>query len=347
MDDHTFGAAVSAPDLEGFLTDVLVPNYGMGGMMPVCIWGNHGIGKTEIVRAFAQKNKWQYQEIAPAQFEEMGDFLGMPTIENGYTKLKPPRWVPSSKGPGILMLDDFNRADDRILRGLMPLLQDGQLVSWVLPDQWRIVLTANPDSGDYSVTPLDDAILTRMIHITLTFDVQAWLSWAGTSGLDYRGIAFVARYPELVTGKRTTPRTLEQFIRLAAGIPDWKRGRKQLQHMAEACLDPETVGGLLDFVRAGGAGFPGPESILLQGDFNPIRDHDSISVWPVLEGVLRYLERQKGPPSSQELNNLKKLILLDVVTKDQCLAVAQRLIRCRKPYFNTFLSDTEIGAKML
>ena len=47
---------------------------------PVCIWGKHGIGKTEMVIQFAKKNNWPYVYCAPAQSEEMGDLHGIPEI---------------------------------------------------------------------------------------------------------------------------------------------------------------------------------------------------------------------------------------------------------------------------
>jgi MoxR-like ATPase len=122
-----------------------------------------------------------FRLLRTAQFEEMGDLHGIPTIrdptpdesnsDDEYTVFAPPEWVPTAKGPGILLLDDINRADDRILRGIMQLLQNFE---WQLPEQWQIVATANPEGADYSVTPMDDAMLTRMLHFTLTFDAKAW-----------------------------------------------------------------------------------------------------------------------------------------------------------------------------
>ncbi len=76
-----------------------------------------------------------------------------------------------------------------------------------LPSKWQIVTTANPDNGDYSVTPMDDAMLARMLHITLNFDAKIWAEWAQATVINPRGIDFVLTYPEAVTGKRTTPRS--------------------------------------------------------------------------------------------------------------------------------------------
>ena len=55
-------------------------------------------------------------------------------------------------------------------------------------------------------------MLTRMLHMTMIFDVKSWAKWAMNSGVDPRGIAFVLTYPEVITGERTTPRTLTQFL---------------------------------------------------------------------------------------------------------------------------------------
>ena len=56
----------------------------------------------------------------------------------------------------------------------MQLLQNFEMFSWQLPEQWQIVAIANPEGADYSVTPMDDAMFTRMLHFTLTFDAKAW-----------------------------------------------------------------------------------------------------------------------------------------------------------------------------
>ena len=41
------------------------------------------------------------------------------------------------------------------------LLQNYELSSWKLPEKWQIIATANPEGADYSVTPMDDAMLTN------------------------------------------------------------------------------------------------------------------------------------------------------------------------------------------
>ena len=226
---------------------------------PICIWGSHGLGKTQMVQDYAKSKGWVFAYCAPAQFEEMGDLHGIPSMHDPtpdqpnsgdeITIFAPPEWVPKDKGPGILLLDDVNRADDRILRGIMQLLQNFAMFSWQLPDQWQIVATANPEGASYSVTTMDDAMLTRMLHFTLVFDAKAWAKWASSEGVDPRGIAFVLSYPETVTGKRTTPRTLAQFFEQIREIPDLKAQIELVGTLAASVLDETTVAAFITFVN--------------------------------------------------------------------------------------------------
>ena len=244
----------------------------------VCIWGTHGLGKTQIVRDYALEKKWKFSYIAPAQFEEMGDLHGMPIVVDPdkritgdeYTVYSPPDWVPRQEGPGILLLDDINRADDRILRGCMQLLQNFELTSWELPPKWQIVATANPEGGDYSVTPMDGAMLTRMLHTTLKFDAKIWAEWAYAANVDERGIAFVLTYPELVNSDRTTPRSLTQFFEQIASIDDLKGNLQLVQALALSSLDEVTVSSFIAFVNDELTQLIDPEEILDAKDFKSI-----------------------------------------------------------------------------
>ena len=256
----TLGPTLDATNLAAVLrhvfdTNALAPNHGELPT-PVCIWGPHGIGKTALVRELARARSWGFVEISPAQIEELGDLHGLPTrldggtgdAKDGRTGFLPPSWVPKSKGPGILLLDDLNRADERVLRALMQLLQTHRLFSWALPEGWQIVCTANPDSGSYSVTPMDDAMVTRMVHFTMTFDAKVWAAWARDAGIDKRCIEFVTTYPEAVLGRRTTPRTFAQLARLLAPIPDFTAARELVSRLAHATLDVGTAASFVSFV---------------------------------------------------------------------------------------------------
>lgn len=232
---------------------------------PTCIWGTHGIGKTDLVKQIAKELDIDFKYIALAQFEEMGDLLGMPDRKEGITIFNPPSWVPKD-GHGILLIDDFNRADERILRGCMQLLQNYETAAWTLPEGWDIVLTANPTHGEYSVTDLDPAMLTRMRHISMKFNVQDWAKWAIDKGIHDICVNFVLTYPEIITnGKRTTPRSLVQFFDsiepFMNDLTDSKIS-ELIKALGLSTLDAETVATFFIFLNEDMSKIVSPEEII-------------------------------------------------------------------------------------
>ena len=357
-----YGVESKASEVKQFIQHIIQQNLQAESLgqnkFPICIWGTHGIGKTEIVRQFAKENHYQWAYIAPAQFEEMGDLIGMPSIKNGKTIFNPPDWVPTTEGPGILLIDDVNRADGRILRGMMQLLQNYELLSWKLPPQWQIVLTANPDGGDYSLTPLDDAMLTRMLHISLIFDAKAWAVWAGKNKIDARGINFVLSHPELVQGERTTPRTLVQFFQSIAAIPKLSENLTLVQMLGASCLDEKTVAAFLSFVQQNLAQLISPENICTSSDFEtevyqPIKkivqqDLLRVDILATLCTRLNnYLVLNKIKPTPLQFSNIQSFIKMDLLPNDLRLSFLQGIISSSNPQLKTVLEDSAIAQLLL
>jgi MoxR-like ATPase len=277
MSEKGYGKALSAEEIGHLLDEVLkeVNSQKDKGhlIQPICIWGKPGIGKTQIVMDIARRKGWGFSYCAPAQFEEMGDFHGIPVVENGRTVYNIPKWVPQVTGqPGILLLDDFNRSDDRILRGLMQLLQHHGLMSWKLPSNWFIVCTANPEGDEYSVTTLDSAMLTRMMHVTLKFDPKEWARWALKHDVDLRGVDFVLTYPEIANGYRTNPRSLTTFFHHIKGIKNLSEEVERVHTMAMALLDEETVSAFMVFIDNELNALVSPEELLEAKSFELIQD---------------------------------------------------------------------------
>ena len=321
----------------------------------VCIWGTHGIGKTELVASVARDMGFQFRYIAPAQFEEMGDLLGMPSIKDGVTQFAPPAWVPIVDEPGILLIDDVNRADDRILRGIMQLLQNYELATWRLPPQWHIGLTANPAGGDYSVTPMDDAMITRMRHITLEFDVKAWAVWAEKQGVDHRGIDFVLAYPEMIKGRRSTPRTLVQFFDNIQHIADLRAELPLVQLLANSCLDAATSATFISFVQNNLGKMIGVAEILTARDFDQevlarlkelMNGHQRLDILSTLTTrLLTHIAATDRKPAAAELENIKKFLKLDLMPNDIRMAAMQDIMKI--PVLKGLLTDPQLSKALL
>ncbi len=333
----------------------------------VCIWGTHGLGKTQIVRDYAREKKWKFSYIAPAQFEEMGDLHGMPNVVDPdetisgdeYTVYSPPDWVPREDGPGILLLDDINRADDRILRGCMQLLQNFELTSWKLPPKWQIVATANPEGGDYSVTPMDGAMLTRMLHATLKFDAKIWAQWAYSANVDERGISFVLTYPELVNSERTTPRSLTQFFEQIASIDDLKGNLQLVEALALSSLDEVTVSSFIAFINDELTQLIDPEEILDTEDFKKVAkkikdisvdDSGAKRVDRLSTMCARLYLKLISDNYTQEKNhgkNLVEFLLLDTIPNDLLMSLYMDLQKHGGDEIKEMTRDKKLASKLL
>ena len=328
---------------------------------PICIWGTHGLGKTTLVSDFAREAGWKLAYCAPAQFEEMGDFHGLPVLcEDGgarRTSFAPPTWVPAERGPGILLLDDINRADDRILRGLMQLLQRSALQSWALPAGWQIVATANPERSSYSVTPLDDAMLTRMINVTLVFSAGAWGRWAQQQGVDPRGIEFVLAYPEISTGQKTTPRTLVQLFGLLRSVPDLHAELDLVSALARSMLDEASAAAFVRHVAETLSVMIEADDILDAEDFGEIREKilaiarderglrlDRLSI---LCQRLKLRLTRAGERSPRAGENLVSFLLLEVLPNDLRMSLHQDLLRDGPPFVIEALESPHLTMKLL
>lgn len=347
----TFGPPLYAQQLKQFLSHHIENNLRLqkrgNAPVPLCIWGEHGIGKTQIVEAFARENRMKFSYLAPAQYEEMGDLAGLPDLEDGKTVFRPAAWVPRSQGPGILLLDDFNRADERILRGLMQLLQGYGLAGWQLPPKWQIILTANPDHGDYSVTPLDDAMLSRMLHVELQYRLSDWMEWAQKNDIDPRAQRFMQLQQLHLPKGRTTARSLTQFFQSIETIPDWKAAIEQVAHYAHATLEEETADAFLRFVQAEAWQIPSPQEAL-QGAFRQIPTHTPHPLWAqFVKALIQHINQRPQLLSKSEKTQLIEFITSEQLPKDVHLMMMRLLQKIDRRDINEILNKPEVLRQML
>lgn len=347
-----------------------------------CIWGTAGIGKTSFCKEYrnkettwkGEKRVWDVRDVPIAQFEEMGDLHGLPhkcTLMRGpkgeerwvpeehaedfkkegwkmdtnyapVTKMAPPDWVPVRPGPAILLLDDWNRASVRIIKGIMQLLQNFGMVSWQLPPGCNIVLTGNPDQQDFLVTSIDSAILTRIKHITLKPDNKEWAVWAERAQLDPRGINFILRYPEMMLpkgeSKRSNPRTLAEFFRLSKHFPSIEGDAEALRTHANSLLDEETTTAFLVFAAKDNELTIEPEQILsgekkasehvknLMGRSEPRVDILNI----ICERLYALIVQPTCKQTEERIKNFQNFIVMECIPEDTRDSLCRRIARRRE-----------------
>tara|TARA_R110001632_G_scaffold41591_3_gene104625 strand:- start:5896 stop:7161 length:1266 start_codon:yes stop_codon:yes gene_type:complete len=149
-----------------------------------------------------------------------------------------PEWIADKKQGGILLLDDWNRADVRFIQACMELVDRQTYISWTLPQDWHIILTANPDNGDYMVNSVDSAQKTRYISANLKFDIDVWAKWAEGAGIDSRCINFLLMHPELVT-QETNARSISTFFNAISSFEKFEENLSLIQMIGEGSVGEE------------------------------------------------------------------------------------------------------------
>jgi len=146
-----------------------------------------------------------------------------------------PEWIADAKEGGILLLDDWNRADTRFIQAVMELIDRQTYISWTLPKDWHIMLTANPDNGDYMVNSVDSAQKTRYVTANLKFDVNVWAQWAEGANIDSRCINFLLLHPELVT-QETNARSITTFFNSISSFTNFEDNLSLIQMIGEGSV---------------------------------------------------------------------------------------------------------------
>ena len=236
------------------------------GKVPVAIniEGDAGLGKTSAIMQLGKELNMQVVKLNLSQLEELGDLVGFPVKEfeiqnaegkttwinesqisaasaKGYKVIgkrmshAAPEWIQGKGEGGFLILDDYTRADHRFMQATMEILDRQEYVSWKLPKNWHVLLTTNPDNGDYNVTSLDIAQKTRFISVELKYDSNVWAKWAETANIDGRCINFMLMHPELVN-QSVNPRSVTTFFNGISSIPKFEDNLPLIQMIGEGSV---------------------------------------------------------------------------------------------------------------
>ena len=259
---------LNVEELKNFIKHMVKNNQHIQneGKVPVAIniEGDAGLGKTSAIMQLGKEMNMEVVKLNLSQLEELGDLVGFPVKEfqiqnaegkttwinesqinaaaaKGYKVIDKrmshaaPEWIQGRGEGGFLILDDYTRADHRFMQATMEILDRQEYVSWKLPKNWHVILTTNPDNGDYNVTSLDVAQKTRFISVGLKFDKDVWAKWAETVGIDGRCINFMLMHPELVN-QSVNPRSITTFFNAISSIPKFEDQLPLIQMIGEGSV---------------------------------------------------------------------------------------------------------------
>ena len=183
----------------------------------------------------------------------------------------PPEWIADKKNGGILILDDWNRADIRFIQAVMELVDRQEYISWKLPKDWHIVLTANPDDGEYLVQAIDVAQRTRFVSTVLKWSSERWAEWAEGNAIDSRCINFILMHPEIVSAK-VNPRSLTTFFNAISSIESFENALPMIQMVGEGSVGPEAATLFTTFINNRMDKLISPKDVLLHASHSHVID---------------------------------------------------------------------------
>jgi hypothetical protein len=359
------------------------------GKVPVTvnIEGDAGLGKTSAILQLGEELNIPVVKLNLSQLEELGDLIGFPVKEfqvknaegktlwiteqeidtatsKGYRVVDKrmthaaPKWIQGKGEGGFLILDDFTRADHRFMQAVMEICDRQEYVSWKLPKNWHVILTTNPDNGDYNVTSLDVAQQTRFISVELKFDEKVWAKWAEKVNIDGRCINFMLMHPELVTQK-VNPRSITTFFNAISSIEKFNEELPLIQMIGEGSVGADFSAMFTMFINNKLDRIISPEDILTKdeayvigalrsmiGEDDEFRaDISSVVSTRLINYALREAETKSIP--QEIINRLVKLTTdCTSFTDDLSYYIVKELTNGNKQKFSKMLLNPKV-AKMV
>lgn len=259
----------------------------------------------------------------------------------------PPEWISGKEGGGILILDDWNRADMRFIQACMEICDRQEYISWKLPKDWHIILTANPDNGEYLVNSIDTAQSTRFVSVVMKWNHERWAEWAEQQNLDGRCINFVLMHPEIVNAK-VNPRAITTFFNCISSFENFNQRLPMIQMIGEGSVGTEVATLFTTFIHNKMDKLITPKEILTGADdvkvssdlLNAIQDDDgkyradiaSLLTTRLINFALLYAS--KNTIEDKHINRLIHLVKdPDVFTDDLKYHLVKKILNGNKQKF--------------
>ena len=177
------------------------------------LWGHAGIGKSTVVKQYAEEKGYKFFPFYLGTQSDIGDILGLASFvkdENGSeiaTTFATPLWLKETieycqnnpQSGAIIFLDEFNRARRDILNGMFSLALDKTFHTIKLPENCHVMAAGNPPTDEYFTTDINEtALMARFAHIKLEPSFNEWLQFAQNQKFEPTLVSFLKEQPELL-----------------------------------------------------------------------------------------------------------------------------------------------------
>lgn len=195
-------AAITVSPAE--LADVLLH---VAVVRPVFLWGAPGIGKSSLVRAFAESLGLECVTLLGTQLAPE-DLIGVPQIVDGRSRFAPPESV-ARREPYCLFLDELNASSAEVQKAFYSLILDRRIGTYELPRGSVVIGAGNRATDNALARTMPSALLNRLVHVHLRASATDWLEWAGEAGIHAWVYDYLVQRPDHLW--TAPPKTEEPF----------------------------------------------------------------------------------------------------------------------------------------
>jgi hypothetical protein len=169
----------------------------------VMIWGDSGIGKTELSDQLALAEMRRKIDFR-INIREPVDLRGIPVPDLALmiTRWLTPGELPKSDGsdgPTLLVLDEINTGTMQMMAAAMQLVLEGAVGEYKAPENCAILAMGNRSKDSRAVVQMPKPLKNRFSHWTMVVDHDAWVEHCKRTGLPAEIIAFIRFRPEFLS----------------------------------------------------------------------------------------------------------------------------------------------------
>jgi len=213
------------------LTQAQLPEFllNVAVVRPVFIWGAPGIGKSSLVRQFADRLGLDCVSLLGSQLAPE-DLIGVPQIVDGKSRFCPPQMIARERAY-CLFLDELNACTHEVQKSFYSLIHERRVGDYVLPEGSIVLGAGNRAQDSAIVRPMSSALMNRMVHVHLRVSHRDWLAWAGTSGIHPWVTDYIGNRPDHLWSP--PPKTEEPF----SSPRSWHMLSDSLREFGDAITD--------------------------------------------------------------------------------------------------------------
>ena len=347
------------------IKDVLTHNIEL--KIPTFVWGQPGIGKSDIVRQIAEDTDSDFVDIRLSQIEPT-DIRGMPypakeikeqiinnvkeQVQENTVKWAPPHFFPTDDSrKTIIFLDEMNAAPPTVQAASYQLVLDRRVGEYVLPHNSAVLAAGNRMTDRGTTFKMAKPLQNRFMHLTMVSHFEDWQEWALLKRVNKDVVGFISWSkedlnkfdPESASHAFPTPRSWEMVSRV---LPDMDA--KFYDDVITAAMIAGCVGDgvALKFMeyRKNAATLPNPSDIL-DGKVEDLSNKDEVSLQYALSTGLCYELRDRydsvrdmkdtTPQRKrwyQDSDNFIKFIMDNFGTEMQILAMRTAMALYKLPF---------------